>query len=84
MNECLRIVLNSPLLNFEFLAFFFVPGSFPGGFSPKESIYDEVSSTIASELPLKSNEFIAQKPLDGKESVHSFSSLDTFSIKLCV
>lgn len=54
--------------------------SFTGGFSPKESIYDEAtSSTIASELPLRNNEF-QQKLVDGKESF--ISSLDTFSIKL--
>ena len=46
---------------------FFSSRILPGGFSPKESIYDEPSSTIASELPLKNNEFSL-----GKESVHLF------------
>jgi hypothetical protein len=36
-----------------------------GGFSPKESIYDEVSPSSSTESALQFNEF-AEKPLDGR------------------
>lgn len=51
-----------------------------GGFSPKESIYDEVS-TIAGELPLRNNEF-PQKPLDGKKRFSRVDMNGGFGINL--
>jgi hypothetical protein len=53
-------------------------GSLSGGFSPKESIYDEASTIASHELPLRNNEFI-QKPLDGKKilSVYTHNVLVT-------
>lgn len=58
MNECLRIALNSIVELTTFSS-----RSFAGGFSPKETIYDEASAISSTEVPLKNNEF-PQKPLD--------------------
>lgn len=70
MVQCVPIASNS-ISPFSTSAFYSITiyflGSFSGGFSPKESIYNEVSTTratIGGELPLDSNE---QKPYNGKD-----------------
>ncbi|CRL04287.1 CLUMA_CG017385, isoform A [Clunio marinus] len=46
---------------------------FLGGFSPKESIYDEVPTIASHELPLKNNEF-SQLPLHAVPTIHEHKS----------
>ncbi|CAH1718699.1 unnamed protein product [Chironomus riparius] len=52
---------------------------FLGGFSPKDSIYDEVSTSAKYETPLKHNDYI-QKPLD-TSTIHEHKSYLTSTEK---